>query len=199
MKMRSLTQLLTAGAISLTSLMVGIQPSHAQGVTFYCGTSYDGVPTTFANTPRGAISVVRWVSWHFTDSGYSPERRCQEVSGRFQTYKNNGTLNYITTGVMNGQPVVCVSGANGGGCQGLLFTLKPGSNASRVVQQLFDIRAGASGPLNESSDREYLDMNAYLESAPVVSGSAQNSQPQNTAPEPSQPSGGDSGGGGNVW
>jgi hypothetical protein len=48
---------------------------------------------------------------------------------------------------MNRMPVVCVSSTNGGECTGLLFTLKPGQNASRTLQQLFDIRQGAAGPL----------------------------------------------------
>lgn len=129
MKLQSLTVVLTAGAIALGGLTINTQPSHAQSTTFFCGMS-NGVPATIAQTPRGNVSVIRWVSSYFSGAGYNPQTRCQEVSGRFEAYKNNGTLNYITTGIMNGQPVVCTRSTNGGGCNGLLFTLKQGENAT---------------------------------------------------------------------
>jgi hypothetical protein len=109
------------------------------------------------------MPVIRWVSHAFLPSGFDPLTRCRDVSARFQTYYDNGKLDYITTGIVNGQPVVCVTDSTGGPCQGILFTLKRGQSASRVIQQLFDIRAGASGPLYESQARFYLDMNKYLQ------------------------------------
>jgi len=59
--------------------------------------------------------------------------------------------------------VVCVASEMGGPCQGVLFTLKPGQNAPRTIQQLFDVRVGASGPLFESGSREYIDMKPYTQ------------------------------------
>lgn len=133
---------------------------------FYCDRTTNGIPTTFVTTRKGTFPVIRWVSDHFTAHGYDPLTRCRQVSAKFQTFFNDGRLNYITTGIVNRQPVVCVSGTKGGACQGVLFTLKREENASRVIQQLFDIRAGASaGPLHESGNRFYLDFNEYLENA----------------------------------
>ncbi|MGK7877246.1 MAG: COP23 domain-containing protein [Xenococcaceae cyanobacterium] len=183
MKLLSLTKVLTAGAIALGGLTLASQPSQAQKTTFFCGIS-NGVPTTFASTSRGNVPVIRWVSSYFSSSGYTPERRCQEVSTRFQNYYNNGRLNYITTGIMNGQPVVCVTSSNGGSCSDLLFTLKQGQNASRTLQKLFDIRVGAAGPLYEGSNSSnasvYIDMNNYLKTAPVENATSPN--PQTTSP-----------------
>ncbi|MEC4985123.1 MAG: COP23 domain-containing protein [Oscillatoria sp. PMC 1068.18] len=185
------------------------QPSQAQSITFYCGTS-NGKPTTMASTPRGNIPVVHWVSPHFTGAGYNPQTRCEEVSSRFQTYYNNGTLSYLTTGIMNGQPVVCVTSTNGGGCSGLLFTLKRGQNASRTLQQLFEVRTGAGGPLYESTTggsghisnqngQVFVDVNQYLNSATAEAGNTP-TQPTLTptpnnnpsTPQPTQP-------GGAIW
>jgi hypothetical protein len=170
------------------------QPSLAQDTTFFCGTNTQGIPTTYARTKRGNVPVIRWVSWDMATSGYTPQQRCQQVSGRFQTYKNNGTLNYITTGIINRQSVVCVSDTKGGGCQGLLFTLKPGANASRVLQQLFNIADGtATSPLYESSrvtsgsqtETTSIDVNQFLNNTPVESASDTTpiTQPEVASPE----------------
>ena len=41
---------------------------------------------------------IKWVSDVFSASGYDPVRRCQEVSGRLETYRRNKQLKYITVG-----------------------------------------------------------------------------------------------------
>lgn len=197
MKRQIITKLLTATAMVMGGITLSSQPSQAQNTLFYCSMS-GGIPTTMAQTSRGNIPVIRWVSQHFSDSGYSPKVRCQEVSSRFQNYYNQGVLNYITTGYMNSQPVVCVTSTNGGSCSQLLFTLKPGQNASRTLQQLFDIRQGAAGPLYEgtggSNQAVYIDVNNYLETAPVDteatgpnSSSPSTQTPQNSSPSNDKP------------
>lgn len=130
---------------------------------FFCDSGDNGIPTTFVTTPQGTYPVIRWVSDYFSPHGYDQGTRCRQVSDKFQTYFNDGNLNYITTGMINHQSVICVSDSKGGACQGVLFTLKPEENASRIIQQLFDLRSGAaSGPLEESGSRLYLDFNRYI-------------------------------------
>jgi Circadian oscillating protein COP23 len=131
---------------------------------FFCGTSAHGMPTTYVNTPTGNLPLIRWNSRYFADSGYTPSARCQDVSQRFNTFYSRGILNYITTGYVNNMPVVCVASAKGGPCTEVLFTLKPRENATQVIQQLFDVRVGASGPLYESESRIYVDMRPYTDS-----------------------------------
>jgi len=212
-KWQSMTAL-TAGAIAIGAVATFQQPNYAQSSKFFCGVSSDGVPTTFANTPRGTIQVVKWTSEWFTGAGYTPERRCQEVSSRFQSLYSNGQLNFITAGYLNGQPAICAGNGNPP-CtsEKLLFTLKPGTNAAARIQQLFNIQSGASGaPLYEStrdrsssSSSATVDLNQFLQQAPVVqaSGSAPNSAPNSqpaNVPAPRQPNVQPSnGGGGNAW
>ena len=132
---------------------------------FSCHEGKNGIPTTFVKTPQGTYPVIRWVSNYFLSAGYSPMTRCRQVSNKFQLFYDDGRLDYITTGIVNRQPVVCVSAQKGGPCQGVLFTLKSDQNASETIQKLFDIRVGAAiGPLYESSSRFYLNFNDYLES-----------------------------------
>ncbi|MBC6477666.1 MAG: hypothetical protein GDA56_07660 [Hormoscilla sp. GM7CHS1pb] len=63
-----------------------------------------------------------WKSEAFTDAGYPPEKRCDLVSAKFEKYRLEGILNYITTGKENGKHVICVSSQYGGRCQGTLWT-----------------------------------------------------------------------------
>ncbi|MFM7794831.1 MAG: COP23 domain-containing protein, partial [Microcystis panniformis] len=97
----------------------------------------------------------------FSDAGYPPQLRCEQVNGRFNRLSErepNG-IEIITTGFLNGLPVVYspASGRDRPSSSNLLFTLSKGEDAVRVVQGLFDLRAGrtVSGsnpkPLSESS------------------------------------------------
>jgi hypothetical protein len=212
-KWQSLTAAVTLGAIALGTVTAFNQPSYAQGTTFFCDVSRDGVPTTFANTRRGTVAVIKWTSEAFSYSGYTPERRCQEVSSRFQRLHNSGQLNFLTAGYLNGQPAICAGNSNPP-CTSdkLLFTLKPGSDAAQRIQQIFNISVGASNsPLLESRDGSNssvtVDMNRFLEGAPIVQSSdsapnpALNTQPGMVPPTRPQPNVGPSndGGGSGPW
>ena len=146
-----------------------------QSVTFICGVSRDGVPTTFAQeTTNGGIpkskSVIRWVSDFGDKVNYTPQKRCEEVSNRFQDYSNQGLLNYITTGKENGLDTICVAKdkERGGPCL-LLWTLKPGTNPILVRHQLLSDHQG-TGPLEEKGSNDsdiYIDVNKLISKIPV--------------------------------
>ncbi len=163
-----------------------------------------GVPTTYVKVgPDERKAVIRWVSRYSSGSGYTPQQRCLEVTRRFNTlYTRPGGIDIITTGYLNGLPVI-YSPSNGrerANSSNLLFTLKSGENATEKIQQLFDIREGASSsPLFESSsDSATVHFNKFLESVPVETNPANGSSPSplpETSPEqsPQKPSGG------SVW
>ncbi|MEM7065539.1 MAG: COP23 domain-containing protein [Cyanobacteria bacterium P01_B01_bin.77] len=146
-------------------LILPAEPAHDLVGTFACVESpySDVAPTTVFYSPEGALPVIHWVSDYFAGSGYDPLTRCRQVSDRFERYYEAGVLNYITTGIVNRLPVICVSDEMGGSCQGVLLTLKPGQNASFVVQRLFDLSYGRQvGALYESGSRIYIDVENYL-------------------------------------
>jgi Circadian oscillating protein COP23 len=140
---------------------------------FFCGqsrvsTANKIVPTTFAYTKRGNVPVIRWESTFFSSSNvYTPQKRCEEVSRRFQKYYSEGTLAYLTAGQMNAQNVICVSDEYGGPCQGLLLTLEPKDNPQAVLKDLLNARNRAGGPLTRSTGSLYVDMVNFLETTPV--------------------------------
>ena len=143
-----------------------INSAPAQSATasrFLCSTS-NGVPTTEATTRDGRrVAVIRWTSRVFSGSGWTAERRCREVSNRFEQFRQQGRLRYITTGRMRGQPVLCTTLANGGACDGLLYTLKPGQDPSATLARLLELRVKARGPLNETGPRLYVSIDTLLQ------------------------------------
>ncbi|ACB50427.1 hypothetical protein cce_1077 [Crocosphaera subtropica ATCC 51142] len=167
MKVNLLATLATVGAtvaISHFGFNPSIQAKNV-GTNFLCQ-NWQGVPATLAKTPdQESVPVLVWQSDYFSDSGYDPSTRCQLVSGRFQYFYNSGQLKYLTTGRMNRMPVVCVTQKQGGSCEGLLFTLKPGSDPTQALKQLMAVRVHASGPLNETSGRVYINFEDYLTQA----------------------------------
>lgn len=160
--------LLVNGVISsLVGVTLTVKPADAGGsaLSFVCGTAA-GAPATNAVTGDGRqVPVIRWTSKTFNDAGWNQQRRCEEVSARFDTYLKQGRLAYITTGRINGLPVICTTDSRGGACDGLLYTLKPGQDATATLKNLLDIRVKARGPLNETNERLYVSLNELLDTA----------------------------------
>ncbi len=147
------------------------QPSYAGKAAFFCGKSkFQGrtVPATFARTQNGKqILMLRWVSDDSFPPPWTAQRRCDEVSRRFQRGYDNGSLKYLTTGIVNRESVVCTLANQGDACtsNNLLFTLKPGTKPSNVLARLLDRRGLAAGRvLNESGGDELtIDIDAYIQ------------------------------------
>lgn len=172
MKIQSFSRLLAATAILSGAAWLHTNPAQANPASsFYCGVDTDGTPTTMVSHPQhGEVPIIRWVSDYFEASGYDPQTRCELVSQRFQNFKEDGTLQYLTTGRMNRQPVVCVSPTSGGECAGLLFTLKPTGNPNQTLQDLMAVRSGATSiPLNETGARLYINLEEYIQEAAAQS------------------------------
>lgn len=135
--------------------------SYAQETTFFCGTE-EGVPATIARTSQREVAMVLWSAEQLNQSDSSPEQLCQEVSQRFQTYYNQGKLNYITTGRVNRQNVACVAQAEGGSCNGFLFALNPEIKPKVALQRMFRIRVPSDGPINETGTPLYINLERYF-------------------------------------
>jgi Circadian oscillating protein COP23 len=165
MKIKTFVLLATGLTVTFSVIALSQQASLAGNATFYCDNS-SGTPTTFVSTEDGKrLPIIRWVSSY----GLSPDRRCAEVSQRFQSSYNNGNLRYIQAGSLRGLPVICAPIQKGAPCTDatLLFTLKPGSNPNAVFRRLLDRRALAAGnALDESGGKKpvYIDLFKYLNS-----------------------------------
>ena len=168
MNMQRLLPSFITAAIAGTTILSIIPSAQANPTEarFAC-LNRQGTPATVALTKRGPVPVINWVSTLGSDGQYTPQFRCDVVSKRFQDFYENGTLNFLTTGIKNRQPVVCVANYKGGPCAQDLFTLKSGSNPGQTLRQLMAVRVGAAGPLNESASRPYFAMSEILDNGPV--------------------------------
>jgi hypothetical protein len=144
--------LATMTAIGANSLL--LTPSQALNATtnFVCGKS-DGKPATVARTKKGDVPIVIWSSEGFSNSGFTPQVRCQQVSARFQSLYRSGQLKYITAGKIDNIPVVCATKELSSTCdrQNLLYTLKPNSDPQLVIKRLMAIRNRATSKGLEES------------------------------------------------
>lgn len=174
--MKAITNALSAIGLTLSlslSLIPFSQPTQAQDqVKFVCNQSLDPttgkrLPTTFAWTPRGKIAIIRWETTAFPS--YSPERRCKEVSPRFQEAWKNGTINVLTNGFINNQPVICTAKEYGEGCHTLLITLRPSDDSRKFLDNLVaQLNGEQLGPPKHSGQNyKKINMRKFLETAPV--------------------------------
>lgn len=175
-------------AIPVTaSIVVPLVKAAPAAGGFVCGTA-QGVPSTNAVKRDGSqVPVIRWTSTTFEASGWSQQRRCKEVSSRFNTYLQQGRLAYITTGRINRLPVICTAKKKGAPCDGLLYTLKPGQNATATLRNLLEIRVKARGPLNETSSRLYVSLDEMLKTAQANNSGAVSPKPPSTSAQPASP------------
>ena len=97
---------------------------------------------------------------------YTPEKRCQIVSQRFQKAEEKGLLNYITSGVVNKQNVICATRRYGGPCQYLLFVLRDVDKPNDVLGALLGVASlGRGSPLiqtDNGSSRNYYDIDVIV-------------------------------------
>ncbi|MHC5833119.1 MAG: COP23 domain-containing protein, partial [Nostoc sp.] len=88
--------------------------SQPNKVTFFCRQIFDkasgeNIPATVAWVPerQGNIRFIGWKSEYFNKSGWTPEKRCEKVTTKFQESYDQGRLNYLTYGIFNGSPIIC--------------------------------------------------------------------------------------------
>lgn len=135
----------------------------------------EGLPATVAYTSRGAIELIRWQNDYFSASNYTPARRCQEVSTRFQHHSDANNLRFISTGKINNYNVICISEKTGA-CKpdGLLITLQADDNPEDVLRNLFSLDArrvngGITRTGNSSRKiKETIDLNRFLADSPIL-------------------------------
>jgi hypothetical protein len=125
--------------------MVALLPGKA---TFSCDTTAQASMTNLSKSANDKPEpIILWKNNHFNSSGYSPIKRCQQVSERLQNYQVEESLQYITSGKINRLPVLCVADSQAsadahqcrlGENRGLILTLQKGQSASQSLKNMKD-------------------------------------------------------------
>ncbi len=166
-----------SGFLFTASAVVANPSQTTKTSTKYRCINHDGYPKTIAYTSRGAVELIVWKNQYFSASGYTPERRCREVTSRFQHHSDAKNLRYISTGILNRYKIICVSDQSGN-CKrnGLLITLQHNHNSEAVMRALFNISARRSGGgINLSASKETIDLDKFLAASPVITNLTDNS------------------------
>jgi hypothetical protein len=120
------------------------------------------LPTTFAATSKRKDPVAV-ITWKIGFAGYSPQNRCDLVSGKFQTAWAGGKLRYLRSGTSaaTGQGIICGVANSEQACDdsSMLFTLQNAKQAQDIITSIEQIRRGAAGgPVSQSSGGELVDL-----------------------------------------
>ncbi|WP_414619937.1 COP23 domain-containing protein [Calothrix sp. CCY 0018] len=165
-----------AGDAAETLSQANTNNSERDSVTFMCKDILDPasdqqIPATVVWVPKRQTHVlfIAWKSEYF--SNWSPKKRCEAVTQKFQKSYKEGRLSYLTTGKYNGYPVICAA-KPGETCNqnNQLFTIKQGNNPQLVLQRLLNISEGKSSePLYQNSGKQlHLEVQTILDYAPSV-------------------------------
>ncbi|MBW4498716.1 MAG: COP23 domain-containing protein [Scytonema hyalinum WJT4-NPBG1] len=180
-----LTQGVTGLAIALTFSTSMTKPSLAQEppLSFFCDIFQSNYATK-VRTSKGNRAILFYEDWA-SSSGWTPKKRCQAVSSRFQNFYNQNLLKYMRSGKVKNYPVICVTPQKGTPCQEnhVLITLEAGTNPQAALRSLVsqsqgDSSSGVSAmsyqeptePSYFSTDSQgnlYVNVEELIETAPV--------------------------------
>ena len=137
---------LTSLVLALSINLINNQPSQAKERQFVCGLS-ENYPAMVVRHPRGSLALIVWTDTSWISSTLTPQKRCQEVSYRFQKLNDKGQLKVLKTGTVNGQSVICGLGSNQGACnkKNILLTMTKDRDPNKVLEQILNTRVSAGG------------------------------------------------------
>lgn len=178
MKLKKLFHVIIAGLVATQVPLLSAQKTVAQATTqlesFQCQVSPDRLYVTLAVKKSGEVSdpMIVWKTEEFSGSGYTPERRCSEVTNRLNELleENGGTLSglYMTAGIVNGEAVLCAVNTTRSGCnsRNMLFTLNQENrrNPGRMLRNLASSGVMGSGnEIQESGGQPYVNLEVLVE------------------------------------
>ncbi len=175
--MKSVVKWAIAGVVALNIPWMTADAAAAGAIkslaSFQCQ-QVNGYYATVAVQRNGRVApVIAWTSEEFSDAGYTPQRRCGEVTSRLNgVLRDNGNRLsniYLTVGRVNSHTVVCSVGNMRSGCNrnNVLFTLSQTNRRSNepreVLERLFNTRVLTSGnPVQESGGQPYVNLESLV-------------------------------------
>lgn len=104
-------------------------------VRFSCQVS-NGQYTVMYNPQSQAGQYYPWATPTSLGGGWSPERRCNEISRRLESYRPDGLVE-LRTGQENGYNTICVTTEDVPSCR-IVLTVPPGQNPVAIRDRIFN-------------------------------------------------------------
>jgi hypothetical protein len=139
---------------------------------FQCISSDSAFATIAVAGNKKTNPLITYNSSFFSGSGFTPERRCREISERLETAvaKNGGKLKglLLTVGEVNGLNVICYVNNNQSACtkRNVLMTLLPGNNPGETLATFLNVVAepfSSPNPVRISESRTYIPFGDSVE------------------------------------
>lgn len=157
------------------------------------GVMTDGDRRFVCQTEQGQYTVMyrpesqpgaayAWAVPQSMGGGWTAQRRCEEISRRLESYRDDGLVE-LTTSVENNYDVVCVTTEANNSCQ-IVFTVPPGQNAVRTRDDVFSNLASADDGVQTQGVNTFTGNNrssgGFLGQLQSILGGATSTMPQNT-------------------
>jgi len=139
--------------LALSNLVINPPAANGQSINYSCQSYSNG----FATMGRSTLGVRPIITWD------SRQLICNTVSGRFQAAKDNGNLRFL---MIEGN-LVCGTNVDGGECRSLLFATDTATNANDLWRRLMGNSTISSRFITHSVEREYFNLELYLETVPI--------------------------------
>jgi hypothetical protein len=142
--------------VAISSFLLSVRASQANTISYKCG-SDGGYPATIVTHPvRGDLSLIRWVAAFGSNSEWTPQRRCEQVTKKFNQNYANGRTAYIVPGYFNRYAVLCASPHKSSqtiDCPDawVLMTLRPGDDPNEAIKRFAELNTVVgTQPLDQS-------------------------------------------------
>ncbi len=109
--------------------------SNTTGVRFTCEV-YEGQYTVMYNPESQPEESYAWAIPSQMGGGWSPQKRCEAITSRLESYRPDGLVE-LTTGVENNYNVLCVTTEVEPDCR-IVLTVPPGKNPEVVRDLVFE-------------------------------------------------------------
>ena len=155
MNKKAISTFWTTTAIGLASSVLFGEPSSANTIQYSCNSS--GTPAIVGTDENGSKNILSFPSEYFSST--EAVQNCETTAGLLQSQYESDSLGYLTRGLVNDRPAVCMTELNGTcNSSNLLFNLPQNADPKEVLDSMLNPAALEGGESSRPGSQIYTDM-----------------------------------------